>query len=80
MHIKNHYAGENNKEIKYEFTAKNGLIIPFLLVKFDYDAINNITISLVTEFEIAKESIRELLNKKSNNKIQINKSSIPIRF
>jgi len=30
--------------------------------------------------KIAKESIRELLNKKSNNKIQINKSSIPIRF
>lgn len=77
---KNHYAGENNKEIKDEFTTKNGLIIPFLSVKFDYDAINNITISPITEFEIAKDSIRELLNKKSSNKIEINKSNLPIRF
>lgn len=77
---KDHYAGENNKEIKDEFTTKNGLIIPFLSVKFDYDAINNITISPITEFEIAKDSIRELLNKKSSNKIEINKSNLPIRF
>ena len=43
---------------------KNGLIVPFLLVKFDCDAITNVTISPITEFGIAKESVKELLENK----------------
>lgn len=74
------YAGENNKEIEDDFTTKNGLIVPFLSVKFDYDAINSVTISPITEFDIAKDSVKELFYKKSNYDIDVKKSNIPIRF
>lgn len=77
---KNNYAGENNKQIEDEFTVKNGLIVPFLLVKFDCNAITNVTISPITEFGIAKESVKELLENKIGSNIEVKKSDIPIRF
>ena len=67
-------------KIEDEFTVKNGLIVPFLLVKFDCDAITNVTISPITEFGIAKESVKELLKNKIGSNIEVKKSDIPIRF
>ncbi len=64
------------------FYTRNGIVVPFLNVPFENDSIKNVTISPITEFHIAKQSVEELFNKK---KIKINdntirKSQIPIRF
>lgn len=72
--------GENNRKIKYDFRLKNGVIVPFLNVSFNDDAISRITVSPITEFEIAKDGIRELLRVHDFMGIKIYQSNIPIRF
>lgn len=79
------FNGTNNKQITEGFNVKNGLIIPHLNITLPFDSISRITMSPMTEYEIAKESIKELLEKrgfkhKTNNSIPIFKSKIPIRF
>ena len=56
-----HYFGIYNKKLQYDFCAKQGLVVPFLEVTFPDDAIYRITIAPTTEFEIAKEGVKELL-------------------
>lgn len=70
----------DESKIKEDFCIRNGVITPFLEVPFANDTISRIYISPMTEFEIAKYSIRELIDKKRYLKVQIHKSGIPIRY
>lgn len=72
--------GENNRNIKYEFRTRNGLIIPYLKVPMNKDTVSWITISPITEFGIAKTGVRELLGMSGFSGVQIHQSNIPIRF
>lgn len=74
------YFGENNKHLHEDFCAKNGLLVPFIEVSMPKDSISRITISPITEYAIAKESIHELLKIKNFNNVKVYKSQIPIRF
>ena len=74
------YYGKNNKEITEEFSVKRGLIVPCLSVVIPSNSIYRVTIAPMMEFDIAKKSIRELLETKNVKNVRIYKSSIPIRF
>lgn len=78
------YYGENNKKMCEGFYTKNGFIVPFLNVTLPPDAISRVTISPITEANIAKESVKELLDignfRYNNKRVSIYHSKIPIRF
>lgn len=74
------YIGSNNKDIKYDFCIKNGIIVPFLTVKLIRDSFKRITISPIMESQITQESIRELLNANGYKGCKVYQSIIPIRF
>lgn len=77
---KENYFGINNKEMKYDFRASSGLMVPYIEIKLNDDSISRINISPMMEFDIAKESLRELLDVKGYKNVQIHKSRIPVRF
>ena len=66
--------------IKENFCVRNGIITPFLEVPFANDTISRVYISPMTEFEIAKLSIRELIDQKEYKQTRIYQSNIPIRY
>jgi len=66
--------------MKYDCRTSNGLIVPYIAVEFEKDALSTIHMSLMTEFQIAKESLRELLNDSHYYGVRIWESGIPIRF
>ena len=66
--------------IKENFCVRNGIITPFLEVPFANDTISRVYISPMTEFEIAKLSIRELIDQKGYKQTRIYQSNIPIRY
>ena len=66
--------------MKYDYRTSNGLIVPYIAVEFEKEAVSTIHMSPMTEFQIAKESIREVLNDYHYNGVQVRKSTIPIRF
>lgn len=74
------YIGVHNQKLLEGFCTKHGLIVPFLNVSFSKEAIQRITIAPMVEYEIAKKSIRELLECQQIKNVQIRKSTIPIRF
>lgn len=79
------YIGKYNKQICEDFYIRNGVIVPFLKVTIPPNSIGRITMSPMTEYEIAKNSIKELLEihriKGTNNtEVPVYKSRIPIRF
>lgn len=79
------YFGQHNRELQEDFCVKNGLIVPFIKVSIPERSISRITMAPMTEYEIAKSSIKELLNVKglkgiNDTEIPIYKSKIPIRF
>ncbi|MCQ2535706.1 MAG: DUF2971 domain-containing protein [Lachnospiraceae bacterium] len=77
--LKGCYGG-NNQEIEYDFRTKQGILVPFLKIKYNDDAISRITVSPITEFTIAKESLKELMRVKKYKNVQVWQSNIPIRF
>lgn len=78
------YYGVNNQKMTEEYYSRNGLIVPSLSVVLPKDAISRVYISPITEYEIAKASVEELLENHGflNGKkpVDIKKSEIPIRF
>lgn len=79
------YFGQYNRLLREDFCVKNGLVVPFIKVSIPEHAISRITMAPMTEYEIAKSSIKELLNVKelkgiNDTEIPIYKSKIPIRF
>lgn len=71
---------KNSSIITEEFCIKNGIITPFLNVPFEYNVISRVYISPMTEFDIAKASIKELIYKNDYKMIAIHQSNIPIRY
>lgn len=76
----NIFVGENNKKLVEGFCTKRGLIVPFLTVALPSEAISRVTVAPMVEFDIAKQSIRELFDVNGQGRPPIYKSSIPIRF
>ena len=74
------YFGENNKNLREDFCTKNGLVVPFIEVSIPKDSIFRITISPITEYAIAKESIHEVLKINGYDSVKVYKSQIPIRY
>lgn len=74
------YFGENNKNLREDFCTKNGLVVPFIEVSIPKDSISRITISPITEYAIAKESIHEVLKINGYDSVKVYKSQIPIRY
>lgn len=78
------YNGRNNQKMVEEYYSKGGLIIPSLSVVLPKDSISRVSISPITEFEIAKTSVEEMLAcygyKCENKSVGVYKSEIPIRF
>lgn len=77
---KSHFSGTHNRKMKYDYRTSNGLIVPYIAVEFEKEAVSTIHMSPMTEFQIAKESLREVLNDYHYDGVQIWKSQIPIRF
>ena len=63
-----------------EFCVKNGLIVPFIQVEIPKNAIKQVTVSPIMEFEIADKGIKELLLCSGIEDVEILHSEIPIRF
>lgn len=75
------YSGIHNKKICENVCIKNGLIVPYLSVEFPVDAIKRVTMSPITEAEIAKSGIKELFRICGiSTSIPVFPSKIPIRF
>lgn len=74
------FFGQYNKNLIEDFHIKNGLIVPHLTVQIPDDAISRITISPTIEFDISKNSIRELLKIKGFRDAKVYSSKIPVRF
>lgn len=74
------FFGRNNKKIEYGFTVKEGVMVPYLQVKFSTRALARIGVSPTTEFDIAKEGVRELLRIYNYKSVSVYPSSVPIRF
>ena len=74
------YFGENNKMIVEDFCIKNGLIVPFLKVKVPPVSISKVTISPISEFDLASKSTIEFLKVKGFEKAEVVQSKLPIRF
>lgn len=72
--------GSRNQQIHEDFYVRNGLIVPCLTVQIPEDAISRITIAPIMEFEIAKRSVKEILDLSGFSKVPIYKSIIPVRF
>lgn len=74
------FVGENNKKMVEGFCTKRGLVVPFLTVALPANAISRVTVAPMVEFDIAKQSIRELFDVYGQGHPPIFKSNIPIRF
>lgn len=79
------FNGTNNKKIYEDFYIRNGILVPFLSIAIPQNSIGRITVSPMTEYEIAKSSIKEKLQSKgikgsNNTEVPIYKSQIPIRY
>ncbi len=68
------------KSITKDFCIKNGIVAPFLTVPFGDNTISRVYISPMTEFDIAKRSIKELIYKNNYRVFAVYKSKIPIRY
>lgn len=71
---------DSSKTITEDFCIKNGIITPFLNVPFDKKTISRVYISPMTEFAIAKRSIKEIIYKKGYRVFPVHQSKIPIRY
>ena len=72
--------GLENENMYEGFCTKNGLIVPFIQVEIPKNAIKQVTVSPIMEFEIAEKGIRELLLCSEIKDVEILHSEIPIRF
>ena len=74
------FFGPENGNMYEGFCAKNGLIVPFIQVEIPKNAIKQVTVSPIMEFEIADKGINELLICSGIEDVEILHSEIPIRF
>lgn len=73
---------ENNEAYQFNVYQKENMLIPYVDVHFDSEAIQEIILSPVLSTEYYADGLRLLLNRNGLNTeiIKIEKSSIPLRF
>ena len=71
-------APEEKKDIKYK--VKNGVLVPYLELKFDKAAIEEITVGPLIEQDLAVKNLREFLEQRGYSDVDIKVSEIPIRY
>ena len=69
---------QDKKQIKYR--TKNGVLIPYLEVRFFPMTLKEITMGPLMERELAEKNLRQYLNQKGYKNVAINSSSMPIRY
>lgn len=69
---------EEKKDIKYK--VKNGVLVPYLELKFDKAAIEEITVGPLIEQDLAVKNLREFLEQRGYSDVDIKVSEIPIRY
>lgn len=69
---------EKKKDIKYK--VKNGVLVPYLELKFDKAAIQEITVGPLIEQDLAVKNLREFLEQRGYPDVDIKVSEIPIRY
>lgn len=67
------------KSGEVQFRSKSGILIPYLIKKFDITAIKSIHIGPSVDQELAEKSLRALLMSLELERISIHKSNIPYR-
>ena len=67
-------------KLKLDFRNNNGIIVPYLKLSFNKNALKTINLSPNMEEKISRESIIEFCKHEKYGKIQIYASKIPIRF
>lgn len=67
---------------KQNFFVKNGILIPYVDIKFKQDSLKGICVSPTVDFDTAKRSLMRALAKNFTrlNENSIQKSSIPVRY
>lgn len=73
-------AVKESTNISYDYRTSNGLIIPYINVRFSDDTVKKITISPIIEKEITIKSIIELCENHSYKSVIVESSNIPIRY
>lgn len=72
-------TGDDSK-LKKDFYIRNGLIVPYLSVSIPEDAISRIYLPPLSEEEIAKKGVQELIGSVGFKDVKICKSQIPVRY
>ncbi len=80
MNDRSGYFNEYNQKVALDFYERNGIIVPYLKVPFPKDCIKQITMSPIMEHSIAEESIKEFLTLYKYEDVNVEKSSVPIRY
>ena len=65
--------------MKLEYFVRKGVLVPYLEVPFNKNAVKSVTMSPIMEHDLAKISLEEFLHK-NGYKAEIKTSKIPIRF
>lgn len=71
-----------NRRIPINFRDSHGLIIPYIDVWLDKTTLKNVTVGPLLESDFAKRTVAMMLKERQYdvNNVQINASSVPIRF
>lgn len=69
----------NGHAMKFSFRINNGIVVPYIALKFNKSALKHVTLSPNAE-EISRESLIELCNMKGYRNVTVDASKIPIRF
>lgn len=73
------YYNENLKKMKPGFYERNGVLVPYMAIPINKNAVKQITISPIIEKSIAEQSMNEFLQINGYNASVVT-SNIPIRF
>lgn len=74
------YFNENNRDFKYDYFERNGLIVPYLSVPISRDSIKQITMAPMLENHIASVSLNDFLMTNGYYDVDVKQSSIPVRY
>ena len=73
------YFNKNLRNVTLDFYERNGVLVPFLAVPINKDAVKKITISPIIEQELAEQSVNEILQLYGYS-ASVETSRVPIRF
>lgn len=74
------FFNSKNTSIKFDFFDRNGVLVPYLSVPLAKEAVKQITMAPTMESRIASISMKEFLESNEYDKVDVEQSTIPIRF